>query len=112
MREEVWFPRMADIPGLHFAVSPGVDRESLLEAHARPYSEPGSLWWRDSRGSLTSASPAHFRAFADLSRMASEDLVRWAWEGLELPGLASDYHYLMQSTALQLWKLRRSDPHG
>ena len=44
--------------------------------------------------------------------MTCDDLVRWVWEGLELPGLAPDYHHLMQSAALQLWKLRRSDPHG
>ncbi len=39
-------------------------------------------------------------------------LARWVWEGLELPGIASDYHFLLQGAVEQLWSRRRSTPAG
>jgi hypothetical protein len=87
-----WYARMADIPGIQFAGSPGVDRSSLGEARVRPRTESGFMLWPSPQGG-TSASPAHQRAFADMTRMGQGDLVRWVWEGLELPGEPSDYHF-------------------
>ncbi len=33
-------------------------------------------------------------------------------EGLELPGVPSDYHFMIQSTVGELWKRRREEPAG
>jgi hypothetical protein len=44
--------------------------------------------------------------------MSRDDLVRWVWEGLELPGEPSDYHFLLQGAVEQLWSRRREDPEG
>jgi hypothetical protein len=39
-------------------------------------------------------------------------LVRWVWEGVELPGIPSDYHHLLQNAVKQLWSQRRVAPAG
>ncbi len=106
-----WYARMADIPGIQFAGSPGVDRASLPEVRVRPRAESGFVVWPSPRGE-TSASPAHRRAFADLTLMSRDELVRWVWEGLELPGEPSDYHFLLQGAVERLWSRRRDDPDG
>lgn len=46
------------------------------------------------------------------SRLRLDDLVRSVWEGLELPGTASDYHFLLQGAVAQLWSRRRTEPAG
>jgi hypothetical protein len=106
-----WYVRMADIPGIQFAGSPGVDRASLPEVRVRPRTESGFVLWPSPQGE-TSASPAHRRAFADLTPMSRDELVRWVWEGLELPGEPSDYHFLLQGAVERLWSRRRDDPDG
>jgi hypothetical protein len=68
------------------------------------------MYWPMADGGASSASPAHERAFADLSGLGRGDLVRWVWEGLELPGKASDYHFLLQGAVDQAWLRRREDP--
>src|SRR6266545_1097096 len=102
---------MADIPGVQFSGSPGVVRANLAEASVRPRTEHGYLSWPTADGS-TSASPAHRRAFADLSGFDSDELVRWVWESVELPGEPSDYHFLLQGAVEQLWGRRRTNPSG
>jgi hypothetical protein len=106
-----WYVRMADIPGIQFAGSPAIDRASLVESPVRPSVRFGSLSWPVSEG-FTSSSPAHRRAFAEFRSMDRDDLVRWVWEGLELPGEPSDYHFLLQQAVEQLWSNRRGDPAG
>jgi hypothetical protein len=106
-----WFARMADIPGIRFSGSPGVDRRRLAEAHVRPRVEFGHLAWPTVDGS-TSASPAHGRAFGRQTPEGTEALVRWVWEGLELPGIPSDYHFLLQHAVDSLWSRRGSAPEG
>jgi len=106
-----WYARMADIPNIQFEGSPGVNRVLLAEAHIRPRSEYGYLSWPTLQGS-TSASPAHQRAFSDFTSMNRNDLVRWVWEGLEIPGEPPDYHFLLQGAVEKLWSRRRSDPEG
>jgi len=39
-----------------------------------------------------------------------EDLIRNVYEGLELPGEPTDYHFLIQGSASQLWSHRRQEP--
>ena len=108
-----WYARMADIPQIQFRGSPGVNRASLAEARVRPRTGYGGdyLMWPSPQGE-TSASPAHQRAFHDTTAMNRGDLVRWVWEGLEVPGEPSDYHFLLQGAVERLWKCRGSDPEG
>jgi hypothetical protein len=108
---KVWYTRMADIPGIQFTGSPGVARADLAEAGLRPRAEYGYLSWPTADGS-TSASPAHRRAFGDLSALDADELVRWVWEGVELPGEPSDYHFLLQGAVEQMWARRRENPSG
>ncbi|MGC4900490.1 MULTISPECIES: hypothetical protein [Micromonospora] len=58
----------------------------------------------------SSASPAHERAFGQEEPSRIEDLVRWVWEGLELPGVPSDYHFLLQHAVEKLWSRRIEAP--
>ncbi|NJP96651.1 hypothetical protein HCN51_45715 [Nonomuraea sp. FMUSA5-5] len=104
---------MADISGMRFAGSPDIDRSRLPDAHVRPRQERGSryLYWPTPEGD-SSGSPAHRRAFADIGHMDTNGLVRWVWEGVELPGTASDYHFLLQGAIKQLWSRRRPAPEG
>jgi hypothetical protein len=102
---------MADIPGIQFTGSPGVVRANLAEAGLRPRMEYGYLSWPTADGS-TSASPANRRSVGDLSGLDAEELVRWVWEGVELPGEPSDYHFLLQGAVEQLWARRRENPSG
>jgi hypothetical protein len=99
------------VPGIQFNGSPGVDRTKLAEASTRPEIAYGHLSWPMPGGS-TSASPVHHRAFGDLSGFTPGELVRWVWEGLELPGQPSDYHFLLQGAVDRLWSRRRDDPDG
>ena len=89
----------------------GVERAKLIEARVRPRVELEYLSWPTPGGS-TSASPVHRRAFGDLSGLGRAELVRWVWEGLELPGEPPDYHFLLQGAVQQLWSRRRDDPEG
>jgi hypothetical protein len=108
---DVWFDRMGDIPGIQFRGSPGIERSRLPEANMRPSTEYGYLQWPTS-GGMTSASPAHRHAFVDMGSMNPDALVHWVWEGLEVPGLPSDYHFLLQGAVDRLWAARASYPVG
>lgn len=102
---------MADIPGIRFSGSPGVDRARLPGAHVRPSQGHGYLRWPKVDGS-SSASPAHERAFGADSPASGEAFIHWVWEGLELPGIPSDYHFLLQHAVVTLWSRRGSEPGG
>ncbi|WP_169944434.1 hypothetical protein [Microbispora sp. H11081] len=106
-----WYARMADVQGIGFAGSPGVNRDHLPGTRIRPREEYGSLLWPTASGT-TSASPAHNRAFGDMRTPDTDTLIRWVWEGLELPGSASDYHFLLQNAVEQFWSRRRTAPAG
>ncbi|MCD7444764.1 hypothetical protein K4B79_42005 [Streptomyces lincolnensis] len=103
-----WFERMAAIPGVRFAGSPGVVREALDAARVRPEVSYGSLMWPSAEGS-TSATPASRHVPVDVS---GTDLVTRVWEALELPGEAMDYHFVLQGAVDRLWSGRRSYPDG
>lgn len=115
-----WFRRFGDIPGISYRVPGQFDRRTLIGYDAYPevqhvYGIEGeneeTLWWPPSAGtSGGSASPAHYRAFADLRGMSAAEIVRHVHEGLELPGEPGDYHFLIQGCAEQLWRCRRNEP--
>ncbi|MFF4576291.1 hypothetical protein [Streptomyces sp. NPDC001410] len=103
-----WFERMAAIPGVRFTGSPGIAREALAEAHVRPQMSYASLMWPTAEGS-TSATPASRHVPVEA---IGADLVTRAWEALELPGEAMDYHFVLQGAVDRLWSGRRSYPDG
>lgn len=107
----LWYARMGDIPGIRFGGSPGVDRARLADAHVRPSIRYGHLVWPSPPGEPV-ASPVHRRAYGGLSSLDYGDLLRWVWEGLELPGEPADYHFLLQGAVEELWSRRRAHPEG
>ncbi|MZE45865.1 hypothetical protein GTY49_23580 [Streptomyces sp. SID5477] len=101
-----WFERMAAVPGLAFAGSPGVMREALPGAGVRPDESYGSPMWPTAEGS-TSATPASRHVPFDAR---GAELIARVWEALELPGSARDYHFVLQSAVDRLWSTRRAEP--
>lgn len=115
-----WFQRLADVPGVDYTGDRAVRRSTLaghdavprtvshmIEGKRREY-----LMWRTKDGE-TSASPASQHAMSSsLSRTAgsSEVLLRTLGEVLELPGLATDYHFAILGCVEELWKRRRQEP--
>lgn len=106
--ETTWYPRLADVPGMDFAGSPGVDRSKLRRANLRPTKEYGSLFWETKDGE-SSASPAY--EHVDSGReVSTRTVVKKTWEALELPGVVSDWHFLLMNTARVLWNQRTTEP--
>jgi hypothetical protein len=109
VREDTqWYPRLGNVPGISFAGSPGVNRSTLPDASKRPSLQYGTLYWETADGT-TSASPAHQVTYAD-GDVDAKTLVKRTWEGLELPGVVTDWHFLLMGTASALWNKRRTDP--
>lgn len=122
-----WYRRMGDIPGLDYEPPVEIDRTSLAGHDAVPevhrhdplpgvHEEPWeTLWWSYS-GQETSASPAHGVAFSEddgtVRRASSSQILDRLWKGLELPGIASDYHHLISGAlgSLSGWHRRRREP--
>lgn len=112
-----WFRRFADIPGVTYQTPSGVDRrmlpghDAVPEVHVHEFEgkRSESLWWPEKDGG-GSASPARGRAFANLREAPTAELLKYCFEGLELPGQPSDYHFLIQGCASELWRRRRREP--
>jgi hypothetical protein len=112
-----WFRRFGDIPNITFEGAPPVDPKRLrgygvvpeIQGHDFDGKRRETLWWPENGGG-TSASPAHGRAFGDSRDVTAAKLLKNVFEGLELPGEPSDYHFLLQGCATELWKRRREEP--
>jgi hypothetical protein len=102
-----WAPRLADVPGIAFTGSPGVDRTKLKHHALRPTKEYGSLSWETRNGWTSEAPAAAHRGERDIKPAT---LIRRTWEALELPGTAADWHYTLLDTTGQLWRLRTREP--
>ena len=112
-----WFRRFGDIPGISFTKDPAIDPSELVGYAAVP--EQHALDAGGERheyvewaygGSRGSASPAHGRAFGDPGDGTIAAVLQNCMEGLELPGEPSDYHFLIQGSASELWRRRREEP--
>lgn len=108
-----WFRRLGDIQGVDVSGLPAVDRSKVRDHDAVPevheYEFDGerrqSLWWGE-----TSASPARDRLEYDVKAVSTQEVLRNLAEALEVPGEPSDYHFLLQGTAEQLWSRRKHEP--
>lgn len=117
MREATWYARLAEVPGLAFSGSTGVDRRRLREHATRPtvsrYEFDGetreSLMWPTPDGATSAAPAARHLDDTDRTGLALGPLLRGAWEVLELPGVTLDYHFVLQSTVGLLWGKHRRD---
>ncbi len=114
-----WFRRFGDIPGVVYETPDQIDRGSLPGCDDAPENQPWdqtgeTLRWPSGDGTRGgSASPVHYRAFAgapDQREAPVEAIVRNVNEGLELPGEAADYHFLIQGSVEVLWGRRRKEP--
>lgn len=109
LRPAAWFRRLADVPGVGYAGSPGVERTRLPGHDAVPEIEYDSLFWND----RTSASPAAEYGFdEDRRSFNSAQVVRHVRETVELPGAPDDYHFVLQDGVAHLWRLRTESPEG
>lgn len=106
----VWYPRMAAIPGIGFTGSPNVDRSTLPGALQVPQTDRDYLYWSTPDGS-TSAAPAHRHRNAAPTGSRSAVVIH-TWQGLELPGEPTDYHFLLQGAVDALWQLRGLEPEA
>jgi len=113
-----WYPRLADVPGVHYATPPGIDRSRLRGARDQPkiqsYRNPldgtthiYAMWGN------TSQSPAsgHPDPHKDDGRQLSTETelteqLRYTHEALELPGTAHDYHFRLLGAYELLWSRR------
>ena len=107
LRPREWYPRLADLPGIDFAGSPGADRRRLPGHDAVPQLSDYGLWWPGG----SSASPAHERAFStDIQDFTADQIVAQLWETVELPGAPADYHFALQRGIAHLWSQRKTAP--
>jgi hypothetical protein len=112
-----WFRRFGDIPSLDYNGSPTPDRTKLAGHDAVPevvtFEIDGknrqSLSWRQAHGS-GSASPAQLHGGGETKDAPTAKVLLNLMEALELPGVPSDYHFLIQGCAEGLWTRRREEP--
>src|SRR5260370_1949030 len=117
-----WFRRFGEIPGVAYTPPEQIDRLSLAGRDEVREGQPcrfggklkETLSWPPGDGSGgRSASPAHYRAFSTFPNprnVPATAMLRNLYQGLELPGEPSDYHFLIQRAAEQLWRRRRNEP--
>lgn len=127
---------MADVPGLGFTGSPGVQRnrlplhdasavtrkeqtwremgfdmEALASRHRDVDAERFSLVWHDRAGRELNTSPVRLHQ----DRMAEDEsrpsVTARTWEYLELPGEPMDYHFALMAAVDELWS-RRQKPEA
>lgn len=114
-----WYRRLADIAGVNYPGSPGVQRMRLPNHNIKPeiqrYDVGGrrheAFFWRYCDGTSSSASPA--KSWDDQSPAqdaAPETILHHLYEVLELPGEAADYNFALQSCWERLWNQRRAHP--
>jgi hypothetical protein len=112
-----WYRRLAELPGLRYDGSSGVDRRRLRGRNAVPQVQKfrdfedrpsESLWWPASDGKGGgSASPAQQHGMDPQQDAPVSAVLRRVYETLELPGEPSDYHFALMGAYERLWARRR-----
>lgn len=115
---EKWYRRLAEVPGVGYEGSPGVDRTRLPGHNAAPkidrYDYDGEqreyMSWPTKDGS-TSASPAkNWETKPRRGETEAQTALRQLRETLELPGTLSDYHFAIQHCHDELCGDAREEP--
>jgi hypothetical protein len=106
----LWFPRLADVPGVTYTRPTGLDVSKLRHREVRPEvvrhpGLPASLWWGN-----TSRAPAGDHYLDDPTKATTAQLLRNVAEALELPGGPGDYHFAIQGVVSLLWSRRAESP--
>jgi|SRR5581483_7690150 len=118
MDDTKWVSRLGDLSGVGYVSPPAVERRKLPQHDAKPrvatFSYSGkhetSLMWKTGDGE-TSQSPASAWFSADDPRkISTADMLHRLYEALELPGVASDYHFALLQAYDILWSRRRREP--
>lgn len=115
-----WFRCLADVPGVDYigdarvkgSLLPGYGTVPRLNAYTFEGERLESLLWPTANGQ-TSQSPASRHAGAASSPGPGDPLgamLQCLYEVLELPGIASDYHFAIQGCIEELWKQRHQEP--
>ena len=108
----------AAVPGVGYQGQKDVDRRTLTGFDAKPEARTyvfetrrmESLSWQTSKGE-TSQSPASRHANrGDAQNLDTGSLLRRTYEALELPGTASDYHFILMTAYQTLWTRRGDSP--
>lgn len=112
----LWFPRLADVPGVHYSTPPGLDVSKLRQRNVRPTVNrwpdmPPSLSWPLPNGT-TSQAPAGAHRPDDSRKATTTRLLRTLAETLELPGEPADYHFAIQDIVSLLWSRRAEGPQA
>ncbi len=111
-----WYRRLAEVPGVQYPGSPGIDRTRLLGYTLKPEiyrhnfngRRSEQLSWPDINGyGSSSASPAwNWSRQLQEEDISPKDLLHRLHEALELPGTSSDYHFAIQICCERLWQYR------
>jgi len=114
-----WFQRLADIPGVNYPGSPGVQRTRLPGHNLKPDLHQADfggrrheyLSWEYRDGTSSSASPAkNWETQPQPADAPPQAILQHLSEVLDLPGEPSDYHFAIQGCFERLWSLRREHP--
>lgn len=110
--DDRWYPRLADLPGMTFGGSPGIDRAKLRGSDARPrrreYDFGVVLEWPERNGESNSPASAHRQD--EWAGLSTKRLAKNVWESLELPGTLGDWHFTLQDAVSELWRRRHTEP--
>ncbi len=113
-----WYRRLAEVPGVDYLGSPGVNRTRLpgynLKPELKRYEFDGRrsehLSWKHADG-ITSQSPAsQWNGQLQEGNVSPQAILQHLHEVLELPGTPSDYHFAIQGCFERLWQYRRNHP--
>jgi hypothetical protein len=113
-----WFRRLAEVPGVGYEGSPGVDRTKLpghdtvpkIDRYDYDVERREYMMWPMKDGS-TSASPAkNWETKPRRGETEAQTALRQLRETLELPGTLSDYHFAIQHCHDELRVDAREEP--
>lgn len=114
---EKWYPNLTVLLGTDYRPLIDVEKprvwKHVVKPKIRKYTFEGqnlvSMMWSTLDGNETSASPAHQHNFVEAETEIA-GIVKNMTESCNLPGLASDYHQVLQQAHESLFKQRKTNP--
>jgi len=113
-----WYRRLADVPGVDYPGSPGVNRGRLpgfnLKPEVKRYDfdsrRSEHLWWNHPDGTSSASPASQWNAQSQEENVPPQAILQRLQEVLELPGVAADYHFAIQGCFERLWQHRYDHP--